>query len=356
MKKYWIKEISKLVIQDTGLSDFHEDPLKQYTLDELSEYNSHDLKSKIATMEEKLSKQKPNLGVLAEYRQRENEWKERVSELENTTNKQNEARASYDELKKRRLDEFMVGFNTISQKLKEMYQMITLGGNAELELVDSLDPFSEGIIFSVMPPKKSWKNISNLSGGEKTLSSLALVFALHHYKPTPLYIMDEIDAALDFRNVSIVANYIKDRTKNAQFIIISLRNNMFELADRLIGIYKTHNCTKTITINPSEILPPVAFLRKKSLLRRASTMTAVTEDNDENRNRIMGTPVRMNSTPLRLTSRNSINLGNMVTPTKNRLIHRASTDIVNSARKQNLQRTPSLNHPPIRKKSSEEHN
>jgi structural maintenance of chromosome 4 len=53
-----------------------------------------------------------------------------------------------------------------------------------------------------MPPKKSWKNIGNLSGGEKTLSSLALVFALHHYKPTPLYVMDEIDAALDFRNVS----------------------------------------------------------------------------------------------------------------------------------------------------------
>ena len=72
---------------------------------------------------DKLSKQKPNLGVLAEYRQRENEWKERVSELENTTNKQNEARASYDELKKRRLDEFMKGFTTISQKLKEMYQV-----------------------------------------------------------------------------------------------------------------------------------------------------------------------------------------------------------------------------------------
>ena len=126
--------------------------------------------------------------------------------------------------------------------------MITLGGNAELELVDSLDPFSEGIIFSVMPPKKSWKNISNLSGGEKTLSSLALVFALHVFKSTPLYFMDEIDAALDFRNVSIIAHYIKDRTKSAQwdtievwhtvsgswyslfrrFIIISLRNNLFE--------------------------------------------------------------------------------------------------------------------------------
>lgn len=79
----------------------------------------------------------------------------------------------------------MDGFSAISMALKDMYRMITMGGNAELELVDSLDPFSEGILFSVMPPKKSWKNISNLSGGEKTLSSLALVLPftcinLHH--------------------------------------------------------------------------------------------------------------------------------------------------------------------------------
>ena len=131
------------------------------------------------------------------------------------TEERDETRARYDELRKRRLDEFMTGFNVISLRLKEMYQMITLGGDAELELVDSLDPFSEGIVFSVRPPKKSWKNIANLSGGEKTLSSLALVFALHHYKPTPLYVMDEIDAALDFKNVSIVGHYIKERTKNA---------------------------------------------------------------------------------------------------------------------------------------------
>ena len=173
-----------------------------------------------------------------------------VSDLDQITAERNEARKAHDDLKRLRLEKFMDGFSLITLKLKEMYQMITLGGDAELELVDSLDPFSEGIVFSVRPPKKSWKNIANLSGGEKTLSSLALVFALHHYKPTPLYVMDEIDAALDFKNVSIVAHYIKERTKNAQFIIISLRNNMFELADRLVGIYKTNNCTKSITINP----------------------------------------------------------------------------------------------------------
>lgn len=57
--------------------------------------------------------------------------------------------------------------------------------------------------------------MSKLSGGEKTLSSLSLIFALHHYKPTPLYFFDEVDAALDYKNVSIVANFIKERTKNA---------------------------------------------------------------------------------------------------------------------------------------------
>lgn len=67
---------------------------------------------------------------------------------------------------------------------------------AELVKVTSTMVVLQGIVFSVRPPKKSWKNIANLSGGEKTLSSLSLVFALHHYKPTPLYVMDEIDAAL----------------------------------------------------------------------------------------------------------------------------------------------------------------
>merc|ERR1719428_1476812 len=156
-----------------------------------------------------------------------------------------------EDMRAARHKEFMDGFSVISMKLKEMYQMITLGGDAELELVDTLDPFQEGIAFSVRPPKKSWKQITNLSGGEKTLASLSLVFALHHFRPTPLYFMDEIDAALDFRNVSIIANYIKERTKDAQFIVISLRNHMFELADLLVGIYKTHDVTKSVAINPN---------------------------------------------------------------------------------------------------------
>ncbi|PWA51171.1 structural maintenance of chromosome 3 [Artemisia annua] len=205
---------------------------------------------RVALLEAQMEKMNPNLNSISDYREKVSKYNERVEELTLVTKERDETKKHYDGWRKKRLEEFMAGFNIISLKLKEVYQMITLGGDAELELVDSLDPFSEGVVFSVRPPKKSWKNIGNLSGGEKTLSSLALVFALHHYKPSPLYVMDEIDAALDFRNVSIVGHYVKDCTKDAQFIIISLRNNMFELADRLVGIYKTDNCTKSLTIDP----------------------------------------------------------------------------------------------------------
>ncbi|CAI2188637.1 3428_t:CDS:2, partial [Funneliformis geosporum] len=247
---HWRKCLSNLTLHEIGGDE--EQEFQIYTDDELHAINKDTLQGEIDILKEKTENANPNLNILKEYKICEKEYILRQKDFEEITFKRNECKENYNNLRKQRLDEFMNGFNIISQRLKEMYQMIALGGNAELECCDSLDPFSEGIIFSVMPPKKSWKNISNLSGGEKTLSSLALVFALHHFKPTPIYVMDEIDAALDFRNVSIVANYIKERTKDAQFIVISLRDNMFELADHLVGIYKIDDQSKSVTINPSK--------------------------------------------------------------------------------------------------------
>ena len=202
--RHWTDKLGKISFQN--ISDIGEEQeavaLPTYTADELADLEKDSLKSEIADLEAKLQNVTVELAVLAEYRRRVEEHTSRSADLAEAVGKRDSAKKRCDELRRLRLEGFMEGFSIISLRLKEMYQMITMGGNAELELVDSLDPFSEGILFSVMPPKKSWKNISNLSGGEKTLSSLALVFALHHYKPTPLYVMDEIDAALDFRNVS----------------------------------------------------------------------------------------------------------------------------------------------------------
>jgi len=86
-----------------------------------------------------------------------------------------------------------------------------------------------------------------------------------------------LDAALDFKNVSIVANYIKERTKNAQFVIISLRNNMFELADRLVGIYKTNDATKSVTINPKTFSNNNSDNKTKANGSNTSSKSAITK-------------------------------------------------------------------------------
>eukprot|EP00746_Dinoflagellata_sp_MGD_P159181 gnl/MRDRNA2_/MRDRNA2_86644_c0_seq1.p2 gnl/MRDRNA2_/MRDRNA2_86644_c0~~gnl/MRDRNA2_/MRDRNA2_86644_c0_seq1.p2 ORF type:complete len:629 (+),score=-11.54 gnl/MRDRNA2_/MRDRNA2_86644_c0_seq1:1930-3816(+) len=154
---------------------------------------------------------------------------------------------------KLRAREFCTGLHEISFCLKEIYYSLTSGGNAELELVDCSNPFESGVIFSVRPPGKTWKSISNLSGGEKTISSLSLVFALHFHRPSSFFIMDEIDSALDFKNATIVSRYIKTLAHQAQFILISLRTELIMFALRLIGIYKSNNHSHSVLIQSMKL-------------------------------------------------------------------------------------------------------
>jgi len=172
--------------------------LEDIAQDILIQYKADELKKELNVLEAERNKLKGNMNMnaLLDYWRKDIAYRQRLQELEDLNTQRDLLKTTYESYRQQRLTQFMSGFGIISLRLKEMYQMITLGGDAELELLDSLDPFSEGISFSVRPPKKSWKQIGNLSGGEKTLSSLALVFALHYYKPTPLYVMDEIDAAL----------------------------------------------------------------------------------------------------------------------------------------------------------------
>ncbi|CAH1709813.1 unnamed protein product [Chironomus riparius] len=250
----WEKKITALKLHKIPNEEMPDPPFRVYTDEELKQRKVNDTQYEITSLEEKLSVSKPNLGVIEDYNKKREAYLERINVLEDVTLRRNEMREALDSVKKKRFQEFTEGFQIISRKLKEMYQMITLGGDAELELVDSMDPFSEGIVFSVRPPKKSWKVITNLSGGEKTLSSLALVFALHYYKPSPLYFMDEIDAALDFKNVSIVANYIN--VSLSSILIFVLNCQIFKILQNLYTFiyYKTaKNSNHTKPLN-SQIL------------------------------------------------------------------------------------------------------
>ncbi|KFQ17846.1 Structural maintenance of chromosomes protein 4, partial [Merops nubicus] len=144
--KYWQKEISKLSLHPIEDNPPEELPvLSQEELEVIKDPSV--ITNQIALLEAQCHEMKPNLGAIAEYRKKEELYLKRVAELDDITNKRDEFRKAFEELRKQRLNEFMAGFNVITNKLKENYQMLTLGGDAELELVDSLDPFSEGIVF-----------------------------------------------------------------------------------------------------------------------------------------------------------------------------------------------------------------
>ncbi|GFR22670.1 structural maintenance of chromosomes protein 4 [Trichonephila clavata] len=238
-------------IEKLKLNEIEEEPTKIPTLskEEIQQLDMRSLESELGVIQVKLETMTPNLSAIELYKAKNVVYEERLRDVEAIRHEKRITKMRYDELRKRRLHEFMLGISVIAKKLKEIYQMLTLGGDAEIELVDASEPFKYGVELTIRPAKKSWKKLEFLSGGEKTLSSLALVFALHYYRPTPFYVMDEIDAALDVRNVAIVGYFLKERTKNAQFIIVSLRNVMNELSDHLLGIYKTNNCTKNISLS-----------------------------------------------------------------------------------------------------------
>jgi structural maintenance of chromosome 4 len=134
--------------------------------DDLARVDVEYLKSEIGRLQDALQQMAPNLGAIMEYREKQQEFQQRTDELQVITQELEQQLQSCEELRKKRLDEFVAGFTIINMKLREMYRTITLGGDAELEFNDKSDPFAEGISFSVRPPKKSWKNIANLSGGE----------------------------------------------------------------------------------------------------------------------------------------------------------------------------------------------
>uniref|UniRef100_A0A1A9VZJ6 Structural maintenance of chromosomes protein n=1 Tax=Glossina brevipalpis TaxID=37001 RepID=A0A1A9VZJ6_9MUSC len=241
------EQLKSLNLQEIPNERSPQKPLKTYTEAELASHTLQDIQYK-EDFEKHLLKNKPNLSCIDEYMQKRNDYLKHAKILEDITYKCNEMRELYEDVRKKRYNGFMEGFQVIAEKLKEIYRTMTQSGDAELNLVDSMDPFVEGISFSVRPAKKTWRNISSLSGGEKALSSLALLFAVHHYKCAPLYFMDEIDAELDFQKISIIANYLKECLKGAQTVLITLRPTMSDMADYLMGIYKIRDCSESVCL------------------------------------------------------------------------------------------------------------
>ncbi len=135
---------------------------------------------------------------------------------------------------KRKREVFFEVFTAINRNFAEIVKELT-NGEGELYL-DSDDPFNSGLHIKVKPYNKPVQKLESMSGGEKSLVALALIFAIQMYKPAPFYAFDEIDMFLDGVNVNRVAKMIKKRSKDAQFIVVSLRKPMLENADAIVGV------------------------------------------------------------------------------------------------------------------------
>ncbi|QSZ67722.1 chromosome segregation protein SMC [Methanofollis aquaemaris] len=132
-------------------------------------------------------------------------------------------------------DSFMEAFRAIDANFREIFARLTAGsGNLALENPD--DPFSGGLTFAVQPRGKKVQLLSALSGGEKSLTTLAFLFSIQKYMPAPFYAFDEVDMFLDGSNVEQVAAMIRELSGRAQFISVSLRKPMIERADRIMGV------------------------------------------------------------------------------------------------------------------------
>ena len=132
--------------------------------------------------------------------------------------------------------QFRERFSLIAREFDKVFKELFGGGKGTLELMEDEDILEAGIRIIAQPPGKKLQNMMQLSGGEKALTAIALLFAIQNLKPSPFCLLDEIEAALDDSNVGRFAGYLHKLTAHTQFIVITHRRGTMERADRLYGI------------------------------------------------------------------------------------------------------------------------
>jgi chromosome segregation protein len=140
------------------------------------------------------------------------------------------------EINKRSVEQFEEAFKAIRANFQEVFQILFAGGQCDLRLLDEGDILDSGIDIIAQPPGKRLQNVLLLSGGEKALTALALLIAIFRYRPSPLCVLDEVDAPLDDANVGRFTRLITELSTNTQFIIITHNKNTMETAQTLYGV------------------------------------------------------------------------------------------------------------------------
>ncbi|KAK2851371.1 hypothetical protein Q5P01_007647 [Channa striata] len=236
---------SSSVLAKEALIEIDYSNLSEDLKDALSE---EEIKAETNTLQQRLNEQQsilqrisaPNMKAMEKLESVRDKFQETSDEFEAARKRAKKAKQAFEQIKKERFDRFNACFESVATNIDEIYKALSRNSSAQAFLgpENPEEPYLDGINYNCVAPGKRFRPMDNLSGGEKTVAALALLFAIHSYKPAPFFVLDEIDAALDNTNIGKVANYIKDQSvQNFQAIVISLKEEFYTKADSLIGVY-----------------------------------------------------------------------------------------------------------------------
>ena len=244
-----IDNLLNILTNDYSIS--YEKAKEKYIL----EIDSDEARSIVSTLKREIkSLGDVNVGAIEEYDRVKERYEFLNKQKEDLTNAENVLLEIITEMDDIMKDKFSSTFNKIKEAFNETFRKLFNGGRAELKLTDPSNILETGIDIIALPPGKKLQHISLLSGGEKTLTAIALLFSILKVRPVPFCILDEVEAALDEVNVDNFGKYLKEFKGDTQFIIITHKKKTMEYADVLYGItMQESGVSKLVSVKLEEL-------------------------------------------------------------------------------------------------------
>jgi len=177
-----------------------------------------------------------NLKALDVYEKIEKEYNSILEKKEKLTSEKNDVLKMIDEIEVKKKELFLKTFEVLNENFKKFFLKLSPKGEAFLKLENEENPLEEGVVIRVKITSQKFLDIRALSGGEKALTALALIFAIQEFQPAPFYVMDEVEATLDKKNSEQLAKLIREYSEKAQYIVISHNDAIISEADTLFGV------------------------------------------------------------------------------------------------------------------------
>jgi chromosome segregation protein len=238
----------------------------EWEIDELSaqvevydpeEIPDHDeVEQEIERLTEEMEELEPvNMLAIEEYDRVEAELDDLEEKRETLVEERDGIEARIEEFEAKKKETFMDAYNGINEQFEDIFARLS-DGSGTLFLEDEDDPFEGGLTMKAQPGDKPVQRLAAMSGGEKSLTALAFIFAIQRYNPAPFYALDEVDAFLDAANADAVGELIDELAGDAQFVVVSHRSALLERSERAIGVTMQQNNISAVTgINLSAEVP-----------------------------------------------------------------------------------------------------